>query len=127
MGPAWILILIFGLLGIFILGLIILVAVPAFRLTISNLFVFVIGAILGIFTVPNLIIRYLIGIDIYGHMTIGGDDFALVLFFFGALGGGTILVWLKMRLQKVVIGHVEKHVAARQRSAASGRGAHRRD
>jgi hypothetical protein len=85
------------LLGSFILGLIVLAVIPAFRVTIPNLFVFIIGALPGI-----IILLYLLQpILIASGVTMNKSAAQLTLmayteFFFGALIGGTIAVFFRM-------------------------------
>ena len=82
-----------------LLGLIVLAAVPTFRLTISNLVVFVVGAVAGIFALANLIERPLMNHGLYLNITmVRQNELSLVLDFFCALVGGTAVVWLRMRL-----------------------------
>jgi len=58
-----------GVAGCVILGSIVLALFPIFRLTILNVFVFVIGAIVGIFALANLVERPLMNVGLYSKMT----------------------------------------------------------
>ena len=99
MGIAVIFYVFMLLLGSFALGAIVLAVTPGFRPTTPNLFVFVIGAILGIVGPVNLVVRKLIDFNTLTRMTTGQqNELTYALAFIGALIGGTILVWLKIRL-----------------------------
>jgi len=90
--------LIIGLLGSMTRGSIVLASVPAFRLTARNLFLFVIGAFLGMFALVNVAERTLYVLGVFSKLPIGRqNELTYVLSFFGAVIGGTILVWLKIR------------------------------
>jgi hypothetical protein len=104
------------LLGSFVLGLIVLAVIPAFRLTIPNLFVFVIGAIPGIFILLSLLRPTLIAMGIFEGKTMAQrNQVAQVEFFFGALIGGTILVLLKMLFQNAIRkAELRKNTAVRE-------------
>jgi hypothetical protein len=108
------------LLGSFVLGIIVLVAIPAFRLTIPNLLVFVFGAILGILELPILLRPTLIARGVFTNTTMAQrNQIADIEFLFGALIGGTILVLLKISL-KALKEIVERHVErTKPRSAGS--------
>jgi hypothetical protein len=85
--------------GFIILGLIISKWVPAFRFTIANIFLFVVGGWLGGFALANLTAWGLNHLGI--HLTYKADvPISLVSLVGGALVGGTGLVWLKTRLAK---------------------------
>jgi hypothetical protein len=93
--------LLIGLIGSAILGAVILAVIPSFRLTMSNLLVFVVGAFLGMFALANLVERTLNALGLLKPMPIQTQNhFTGVLALLGALMGGTTLVWLKMRLRK---------------------------
>jgi hypothetical protein len=103
MNPAlfWIDLLMQLSVGGFILGLIVLAAIPVFGLTIRNLFVFILGAIVGSLILRSLLQPILVARGVFNNTTMAQrNQVAYVEFFFGALIGGTILVWLKMFLQK---------------------------
>jgi hypothetical protein len=86
-----------------ILGAIVLAVIPGFRITIPNLLVFVIGAIPGMAGLTNLVVRELIDPNTLNHLSVGQQDaLTYALAFFGALIGGTILVWLKIHLLKAL-------------------------
>jgi hypothetical protein len=107
------------LLGSFVLGIIVLVAIPAFRLTIPNLLVFVFGAILGILELPILLRPTLIARGVFTNTTMAQrNQIADIEFLFGALIGGTILVLLKISL-KALKEIVERH-AERTKTRSAG-------
>lgn len=72
------------------LGLIVLASVPALRVTVLNLIAFVVGALAGstIFSI------------VYGQYRGPLDNYPDAIHFVGALAGGAVLVWLKMRFVK---------------------------
>jgi len=71
-------------------GLIVLVTVPAFRVTLLNIIAFVIGALIGstIFSMAS------------GQFHSPLDNYPDAIHFVGAVTGGVVLVWLKMRFVK---------------------------
>jgi len=77
------------------LGSIVLAVTPGFRLTIGNVAVFVFGAFPGLFVLPNLYVNVLGGV-------ITGRVGVLGLAFLGALITGTMLVWLKMHVLRML-------------------------
>jgi uncharacterized membrane protein YqjE len=75
--------LVAGLVLTTFLGLIILAAVPTFRLTVPNLVIFVIGAVVGIFALANVIERPLMSHGLYSNMTMARQsELSLVFDFF---------------------------------------------
>jgi hypothetical protein len=93
------------LVGSFILGLIVLVGFPAFRLSIPNLLAFVMGAIPGIFMLSSVLLPKLNAMDAFAAKNQGQrNEAANTVFFFGAFMGGTIMVFLKMLLSKAIGG-----------------------
>jgi|SRR6267154_3903776 len=81
------------------LGFIVLTCIPAFRLTLASLFLFVLGAFIGMFALVSLVLR---GIPYLGiHVDYKNDGFFVYpLALVGATLGGSGLVWLKLRLVK---------------------------
>jgi hypothetical protein len=71
-------------------GLIVLATVPALRVTLLNLIVFVMGALIGstIFSIAS------------GQFHSPLDNYPDAIHFVGAVTGGAVLVWLKMRFVK---------------------------
>ena len=71
-------------------GLIVLASVPALRVTLVNVVVFVIGGLIGstIFSIE------------YGQYRGPLDNYPDAVHFIGAVIGGILLVWLKMRFLK---------------------------
>jgi uncharacterized membrane protein YeaQ/YmgE (transglycosylase-associated protein family) len=71
-------------------GVIVLVTVPALRVSLLNLIAFVIGALIGstIFSIAS------------GQFHSPLDNYPDAVHFVGAVTGGVVLVWLKMRLLK---------------------------
>jgi hypothetical protein len=71
-------------------GLIVLATVPALRVTLLNLVAFVVGGLTGstIFSIA------------YGQFRGPWDNYPDAIHFVGALTGGLVLVWLKMRFVK---------------------------
>jgi uncharacterized membrane protein YeaQ/YmgE (transglycosylase-associated protein family) len=71
-------------------GLIVLATVPALRVTLLNLIAFVIGALIGstIFSIVS------------GQFHSPLDNYPNAAHFVGAVTGGAVLVWLKMRFVK---------------------------
>jgi hypothetical protein len=81
------------------LGFIVLTCVPAFRLPLANLFLFVLGAFAGMFALVNLVLRGILYLGIQvDHKNEGFFVHPLALV--GATLGGSGLVWLKLRLVK---------------------------
>jgi hypothetical protein len=115
------------LLGSFFLGIILLLAIPGFRLSIPNLLVFVFGAILGILELPSLLRPTLIAKGVFTNTTMAQrNQVANIEFFFGALIGGTLLILLKISL-KALREIVERHVErTKTRSAGSPGGGPRK-
>jgi len=87
-------------LGLITMALIVLAVVPSFRITISNVLVFALGAVLG-----NIAI-----ISPWQHMRTNPKSVmskipeasAFCLALIGALPGGVILAWRKARLRRTV-------------------------
>jgi hypothetical protein len=75
-----------------IVGSILLALVPAFRVTMLNLVVFVLGAFAG-----NFAVLYTTNIQVLDFLMKGFYGF-FVLYFVAAIFGGTVAVWLKKRL-----------------------------
>ncbi|SRR5260370_12386629 len=93
--------LVLGVIGSMVLGIIVLASVPTFRISVSNLFVFVFGAFLGMFALSNLLGRGLNALGLLKGAPIDRqNELIYVWVFLGALIGGTVFVWLKLRLQK---------------------------
>jgi len=89
--------------GSFILGLIILVAIPGFRLTIPDLLVFVLGATPGCFILQSFLQPTLVERGVFTNKTVTQENQVVnIEFFFGALIGGITLVLLKMLLLKAL-------------------------
>jgi hypothetical protein len=83
--------------GSFLLGLIVLAVIPAFRLTIANLFVFTMGAVPGIFILLIVLQPILISSGVTMNKTAAQLTLmAIIEFFFGAQIGGTITVFIRM-------------------------------
>ena len=81
------------------LGLVVLTCVPAFRLTLASLFLFVLGAFAGMFALVNLVLRGILYLGIHvDHKNEGFFLYPLALV--GATLGGSGLVWLKVCLVK---------------------------
>jgi hypothetical protein len=74
-----------------IAGYIVLAFVPALRVTLLNLFAFVIGGFAG-----SAGILYVYGTYRFGLL----DRYPMAIGLLGALAGGTLSVWLKTRLIK---------------------------
>jgi hypothetical protein len=77
-----------------ILGFIVLACMPALRVTLLNLIAFVIGAFFG-----SLALLYAYGAVRFGPIQIYPDTISLI----GAVAGGTLFVWLKMRFIKTPV------------------------
>ncbi len=79
-----------------ILGLVVLVCVPALRLTFLNLFLFLAGAFPG-----GLALLFVYG-RIFARNQLGDAAFYGIfpVLLVGGATGGALLVWLKMRLVK---------------------------
>ena len=93
-----------GCVGFTILGLIVLACVPALRVTVRNLVIFIVGAFPG-----TLALGYVYG-RLFADSRNELDSRASVLGFFfvllvGAIVGGTGLVWLGIHLVKPSDGH----------------------
>ena len=73
-----------------LVGLIVLATIPALRVTLLNLVAFVVGALIGstIFSIAS------------GQFRSPLDNYPDAIHFAGALTGGVLLVWLKMRFLK---------------------------
>lgn len=81
------------------LGLIVLTCVPAFRLTLATLFLFVLGAFAGMFALVNLVLQGILYLGI--HVDYKSEGFFVYpLALVGATLGGSGLVLLKLRLVK---------------------------
>jgi hypothetical protein len=74
-----------------IVGLIVLAAVPTLRVTLLNLIAFVIGGFAG--SAGTL---YVYGIYRFGLL----ENYPMTISLVGAIAGGTLLVWLKIRFIK---------------------------
>jgi hypothetical protein len=81
--------------GSFLLGLIVLAVIPAFRLTLANLVVFTMGALPGISIFLFLVQPLLISSAKKTGTQLSMTAFSIELFF-GALIGGTITVFIRM-------------------------------
>jgi hypothetical protein len=91
-----------GLLCITLSGFVVLAATPSFRRSFLNILIFVIGVIPGIFILENLLLPRLNAMGELTDMpTQELKGVAFVVYFLGALMGGTTLVRLKMLLSKV--------------------------
>jgi len=83
--------------GVTALGLIVLTCVPAFRLTLASLFLFVVGAFTGMFALVNFVFRIIFCLGVHmDHQNEGFIGYPLALV--GATLGGAGLVWLKVCL-----------------------------
>jgi hypothetical protein len=74
-----------------ILGSILLALVPAFRVTLLNLVVFVLGAFAG-----NFAVLYATNTQVLDFLK--SSNLFFVLYFVASVFGGTVAVWLKKRL-----------------------------
>jgi prolipoprotein diacylglyceryltransferase len=102
-----------------IVGIIVLEAVPAFRVTGWNVFLFVFGAIVGALALTNLVLRWLDLLDnIRGVIRPASDALAYLtygLMFFGGVIGGTISVWIQYRSdRKVGQGELPKRASPKK-------------
>jgi hypothetical protein len=80
-----------------LLGLIVLRFVPQFRVTISNLALFVVGGTAGMFGLFGLV--NLRALDVYSYISVRRKgELTLALAFLGALVGGSLLVWMRVAL-----------------------------
>ena len=91
-----------------LLGTIVLTFTPSLRLTSSNLVVFMVGAVAGMFAVANMFLwgaRLILGL-LQIRVSHASD---IILYFPALIGvvlGGTVAVWLKARL---VGKRIDKH------------------
>lgn len=85
--------------GFTVLAVATLLFVPPFRFTLVNVFLFDIGAVVGMFALVNVVGRGLYAVGAVSEMS-AQRQYQLVLFlsFLGGLIGGSASVWLKMRL-----------------------------
>jgi hypothetical protein len=94
--------LVVGLISSAIFGLIVLKTIRRFGLTTGNLWTFIAGAFLGILVLGNLIEGSLYTLGWPKPMSIHEENnLFYVAAVIGQLIGGTTLVWLKMRLQRM--------------------------
>jgi hypothetical protein len=82
-----------------LLGVIVLVSVPTFKLTIANFLVFLTGALVGTFTLVNFVGQRLN--DPGNHLSHETKvQLVLLSMVVGGLFGGTTLVWVKKRFER---------------------------
>jgi uncharacterized membrane protein YeaQ/YmgE (transglycosylase-associated protein family) len=75
----------------FVLGFIVLACVPQLRVTLLNLLAFVLGGFAG----------SELAVIVYGHLrTKILDSYPMTVSLVGAMVGGAVLLWLKMRLMR---------------------------
>jgi len=86
-----------GFLAFLVVGLIILALVPGLRLTVPNIFVFVVGAFPGALLLL-LVCGWMFGRNQWSDAA--STAIVPILLVGGALGG-TLLVWLKSRFAKI--------------------------
>ena len=90
----------------FIAGIMVLEAVPAFRVTGWNVFLFVFGAIVGALALANLVFGWLDLLDnIRGIVRPASNAWTYLgygLMFLGGVIGGTISVWIQYRSDRKV-------------------------
>jgi hypothetical protein len=91
------------LLGSVALGYIVLVGIPAFRLTIANLFAFFLGAIPGILELNNHLLPKLNAMSTFAEKSVQQQNqVADTVSFLGALSGGTVIFCLKIPLSETI-------------------------